>query len=52
MEKMNVVQWLFFSLREEKLQEMELPSQCVVFGLRVLRGRLCVDGLHTNERVR
>ena len=51
MEKMNVVQWLFFSLRDEKFQEMELPSQRVVFGLRVLGGHLCMNGLHTNERV-
>ncbi|RVW47864.1 hypothetical protein CK203_092896 [Vitis vinifera] len=46
MEKRNVVQWLLFSLREEKLQEMELPSQCVVFGLRVLTRTSLRGGLH------
>lgn len=39
-----------FSLREEKFQEMELPSQRAVFGLRVLGGCLCVDGLYTNDK--
>ncbi|KAJ9701334.1 hypothetical protein PVL29_006608 [Vitis rotundifolia] len=39
-----------FSIREEKFQEMELPSQRAVFGLRVLGGCLCVDGLYTNDK--
>ncbi|KAL6312736.1 hypothetical protein AAG906_015167 [Vitis piasezkii] len=36
---MNIVQWLLFRL-EMRISEMELPSQRVVFGLRVLRRRL------------
>lgn len=34
-----------FSFREEKVQEMELPSKSVFFGLRVLGECLCVAGL-------